>query len=140
MSTAADVILIPTIPPGTLVRVYRDGRKPAWRTAAEEVERGIREGRYKVGQRLPSLRTLSRDLDVGHSTVQRVIAYLTSIGMVEAQQGVGVVVIATEGREPVTLAGTLADYAERLAALERVAAEVTDLRARVERIERGEPS
>lgn len=113
--------------PGRLSRVYRDRENAAWKLAADVVERDIRNGTYPVGTRLPSIRQLAESLDIGHSTVQRVIRHLTAIGMVEPRHGLGVVIVAQEGRPPHTLADVLEDHESRIGALEQQAARIAAL-------------
>lgn len=50
---------------------------------------GIREGRLKPGQKLPSLRTMARELNISLATAERAMRELTASGSLEAHQGKG---------------------------------------------------
>ena len=67
--------------------------KVAW--VADIVKQRIKLGHYKPGTQLPSLRTLSTELNVNVPVVQRAIRQLEREGILESQHGVGVNILET---------------------------------------------
>lgn len=59
---------------------------------AEQIARQIREGRYQVGERLPSERELSQAFEVSRPTIREAIIALELDGLVEVRVGSGVYV------------------------------------------------
>ncbi|WP_068922137.1 FadR/GntR family transcriptional regulator [Planobispora rosea] len=59
----------------------------------------ITSGEWPVGTRLPGETTLAKTLGVGRSTVREAVRALAGAGLVQARQGSGVFVIATEPAE-----------------------------------------
>ncbi|MEC9443107.1 MAG: GntR family transcriptional regulator [Myxococcota bacterium] len=53
----------------------------------------IFRGEHKVGEKLPPLRTLAKTYDVTLPTMQRVIARMEELGLIEVRQGSGVTVL-----------------------------------------------
>lgn len=56
---------------------------------AEQVLAGIRQGRYRKGDRLPTEPVLARQLGVGRTSVREGIGKLRLFGVVEVRRGVG---------------------------------------------------
>ncbi|MEV7519295.1 FCD domain-containing protein [Streptomyces sp. NPDC091371] len=67
--------------------------------ATERLREHIASGQWPVGARLPGETTLAKDLGVGRSTVREALRALAGAGLVQARQGAGVFVIATEPAE-----------------------------------------
>ena len=61
-------------------------------TATDLLALRIASGTYRPGELLPSVRSLAKSLAINPSTVQVVLARLSSLGFVEARRGVGVAV------------------------------------------------
>jgi GntR family transcriptional regulator / MocR family aminotransferase len=98
---------------GRIVRVEidHDSRVPLYRQVYAHLRADILEGRLPAGARLPSTRTLSRDLRVSRSTVTLAYDQLRAEGYVEGAQGA-----ATRVRS------TLPDRATRAASASRTTA------------------
>lgn len=64
-------------------------RLPIYRQLIEQVRRGVATGRLKPGERLPSVRQLSRDLVVNPNTVARAFSELERDGVLNMRQGLG---------------------------------------------------
>jgi GntR family transcriptional regulator, phosphonate transport system regulatory protein len=65
-----------------------------WRQVADGIERGIAEGRYAAGERLPGEVEIAEAYRVNRHTVRRALATLTERGLVRAERGSGTYVEA----------------------------------------------
>ncbi|GAA4375600.1 FCD domain-containing protein [Actinomadura sp. NPDC048032] len=100
---------------------------PLVEQAAQRLRDQIAAGAWPVGTRLPGETTLARELGVGRSTVREALRALAGAGLVQARQGAGVFVTATEPAEdwPARLRrASVADVYEIRAMLEVRAAEL----------------
>lgn len=64
-------------------------RLPIYRQLVEQVRRGVATGRLRPGERLPSVRQLSRELVVNPNTVARAYSELERDGVLHTRQGLG---------------------------------------------------
>ena len=89
-----------------------------WRQVADGIERGIADGHFAMGDRLPSETEIAETYRVNRHTVRRALAVLGERGLVRAERGSGTYVeaprlayplrsrtrfseiVGTEGREP----------------------------------------
>src|SRR5215469_5095816 len=112
------------------VKLERVNRVSVVDTVTERLASLISEGHIKPGERLPSEQELMAQLQVGRSSIREAIRGLTLIGMVEARQKRGTIVLSpAAGADRPGLARPLAHWAlEDLfavrAALEGLAAEL----------------
>lgn len=90
-----------------------------WRSIAAALRKGISDGRYPVGSRLPSIRRAREEFDAAAGTVQTALDQLVTEGLVEKRHGSGHWVIR---REPA------ADLAQRVASLEERVARLEEER------------
>lgn len=67
-------------------------RTPIYRQLIEQVRAGVAKGRLQPGERLPSVRQLSRELVVNPNTIARAYTELERDGTLITQQGRGVFV------------------------------------------------
>jgi GntR family phosphonate transport system transcriptional regulator len=65
-----------------------------WRQVADGIERGIADGRFAAGQRLPGEMEIAETYRVNRHTVRRALASLAERGLVRAQRGSGTYVEA----------------------------------------------
>ncbi len=65
-----------------------------WRRVADGIERGIAEGRYAAGERLPGETEIAETYRVNRHTVRRALAALAERGLVRAERGSGTYVEA----------------------------------------------
>ncbi|MGI5466411.1 FadR/GntR family transcriptional regulator [Streptomyces sp. CA-132043] len=72
---------------------------PLVEQAAQHLRDQIAEGHWPIGTKLPGETTLAKTLGVGRSTVREALRALAGAGLVQARQGAGVFVIATEPEE-----------------------------------------
>ncbi|MCK7627734.1 FCD domain-containing protein [Streptomyces sp. RS10V-4] len=72
---------------------------PLVEQATQHLRAQITEGRWPVGTKLPAETALAKTLGVGRSTVREALRALAGAGLVQARQGAGVFVIATEPEE-----------------------------------------
>jgi GntR family transcriptional repressor for pyruvate dehydrogenase complex len=72
---------------------------PLVEQAAQRLRDQISAGVWPVGTRLPGETTLAKELGVGRSTVREALRALAGAGLVQARQGAGVFVVATEPAE-----------------------------------------
>jgi GntR family transcriptional regulator len=73
-------------------QVSTSGREPIYRQLAAQVREGVARGRLKPGERLPSVRELSRTLVVNPNTIARAYTELERDGVLHTRQGMGVFV------------------------------------------------
>lgn len=67
-------------------------RTPIWKSIALSLTSDIAEGRYSMGDRLPTEAQLSATFGVNRHTVRRALASLSEQGLVHARRGAGVFV------------------------------------------------
>ncbi len=67
--------------------------------ATERLREQITAGEWAVGTKLPGETTLAKTLGVGRSTVREALRALAGAGLVQARQGAGVFVVATQPDE-----------------------------------------
>src|ERR1700742_4588767 len=60
-----------------------------WRQVADGIERGIAEGRFVAGERLPGEIDIAETYRVNRHTVRRALAVLAERGLVRAERGSG---------------------------------------------------
>jgi GntR family transcriptional regulator, phosphonate transport system regulatory protein len=65
-----------------------------WRQVADGIERGIAEGRFTAGERLPGETEIAETYRVNRHTVRRALAVLAERGLVRAERGSGTYVEA----------------------------------------------
>ncbi|MEU4745674.1 GntR family transcriptional regulator, partial [Actinosynnema sp. NPDC023658] len=118
---------------------------PLVEQAAERLRAQIVGGEWGVGTKLPGETALATALGVGRSTVREALRALAGAGLVQARQGAGVFVIATEAAEDWSTRlkrSAIADVYEvrmmieveavRLAAVRRTDADVVAIEAALE--------
>ncbi|MBD2845629.1 FadR family transcriptional regulator [Paenibacillus sp. IB182496] len=66
----------------------------------EQLARLITEGRFKVGDRLPSTKAMSEQFGVGRSTTREALSALKAMGLIEIRQGGGCRVVSQTPRDP----------------------------------------
>ncbi|GHC70338.1 transcriptional regulator [Pseudorhodoferax aquiterrae] len=74
------------------------GTQPIYQRIAAELRRGIAEGRYPVGARLPTEIELCEQFGISRFTARAAIRLLSTAGLVTRRQRVGTVVIAEPGQ------------------------------------------
>lgn len=77
--------------PSTAFARARQQSGAAWEVV-DVVQQAIRDGTYRRGERLPSERAISEQLEVSRPTVREAIGALTALGVVESRRGSGVYV------------------------------------------------
>ncbi len=74
------------------------GHEARWKQIADELGADIVKRRYKVGVKLGSLHELADEYRCGVTTIQRSLATLEYLGVVESRQGSGYYVTAARPR------------------------------------------
>src|SRR5262245_52959576 len=72
-----------------------------WRQVADEIERGIADGRFAAGTKLPGETEIAEAYRVNRHTVRRAIATLAERGLVRAERGSGTYVEAQRLAYPI---------------------------------------
>jgi GntR family transcriptional regulator len=67
-------------------------RTPIYRQLIEQIREAVARGRLKAGERLPSVRVLSKDLVVNPNTIARAYTELERDGVLNTRPGLGVFV------------------------------------------------
>lgn len=67
-------------------------RMPIYRQLIEQVREGVARGRLQAGERLPSVRQLSKELVVNPNTIARAYTELERDGVLNTRPGLGVFV------------------------------------------------
>ncbi|WP_446429353.1 FadR/GntR family transcriptional regulator [Leucobacter sp. 1207-22] len=110
-------------------------------TVVTEIEQEIRDGRWVIGDRLPSEAELTATLGVSRPSVREAIRSLVQTGLLETRQGDGTYVIATDptavalrraldsadSREVIRVRRALDALAAREAAIARTQEEIDEL-------------
>src|SRR5258708_40120361 len=71
-----------------------------WRQVADGIERGIADGTFAAGERLPGEMEIATTYRVNRHTVRRALATLAERGMVRAERGSGTYVDAQRRAYP----------------------------------------
>jgi GntR family transcriptional regulator len=71
--------------------MWQDAR-PIYLQIRDLIVSGILDGRYAVGDTLPSVRALAADRDVNPLTVSKAYQELQSLGLISAKKGLGLFV------------------------------------------------
>jgi GntR family transcriptional regulator len=71
-------------------QIATSDREPIYRQLATQIREGIARGRLKCGDKLPSVRELSRTLVVNPNTIARTYTELERDGVLNTRQGKGV--------------------------------------------------
>lgn len=71
-------------------QVTTAGREPIYQQLAAQIREGVARGRLRPGERLPSVRDLSRTLVVNPNTIARTYTELEREGVLHTRQGLGV--------------------------------------------------
>ncbi len=77
--------------------INTSSRLPIGRQLSDQIREAIARGRLRLGERLPSVRELSRRLVVNPNTVARVYGELEREGVLNTRPGLGVFVAPTGG-------------------------------------------
>lgn len=84
-----------------LIHVDHNSSRPITRQVVEQVQWLIVSGRLKAGDRLPSIRELSKQLQINPTTVTRIYSELAHTGVITLRQGQGAFVAdAVKADEP----------------------------------------
>ena len=67
-----------------------------WRQVADGIERGIADGRFAAGEKLPGEMEIAETYRVNRHTVRRALATLAERGLVRAERGSGTYVEAAK--------------------------------------------
>lgn len=78
----------------------------------DQIAFAIRSGAYQVGQRLPSVEQMAREMSVSKPTVGEAIRVLASRGVVESRRGVHGGVTVSDDNIPITLLQLTDGYSE----------------------------
>lgn len=78
--------------------VSTSSREPIYRQLASQIREAFAQGRLSAGDKLPSVRELSRELVVNPNTIARTYRELERDGVLNTRQGMGVF-IAKPGNE-----------------------------------------
>ncbi len=70
---------------------------PIFRQIMQQIHRGVASGKLKIGEQLPSVRTLAEELVINPNTVARAYQDLIREGVLESRSGRGVFI--TERRQ-----------------------------------------
>ena len=87
---------------------------PIYEQIVEAVRRAVAGGRLKEGDRFPSVRAISSELRVNPNTVQKAVAELTSLGLLEVHPGQGCFIAARGSSTARQQREALAPLLERL--------------------------
>jgi GntR family transcriptional regulator/MocR family aminotransferase len=85
----------PVVGPGMLVEIQRGGELPLHEQIERAIREGIQVGRLAAGERLPSSRTLARELGVSRGVVTEAYGQLVAEGYLRSRQGAPVRVART---------------------------------------------
>ena len=72
---------------------------PAYMKIHDQIKKGIDEGNWKIGERLPSERDLAEEFEVSRMTLRQAISLLVEEGVLERRVGSGPFVSSTRVQE-----------------------------------------
>ena len=78
-----------------------------WRQVADGIERGIADGRFAAGEKLPGEMEIAETYRVNRHTVRRALATLAERGLVRAERGSGTYVESPAHRLSAAFTDTL---------------------------------
>jgi len=109
--------------------------RPAYQQVADDLRRGIKGGRYKAGDQLPSGRELARRYGIAPMTVRHALDILKSEGLIVSRQGRAVFVRDTASpAEEVETSDTTA-YDAVMGQLQAIRADMRQIEDRLSRLE-----
>jgi len=82
-----------------LLRIEKGSAVPISRQIAQQIATYCASGKLKAGQRMPSVRELSRELAVNQNTILRVYERLSGDGLLEMRHGQGTFVASDARRK-----------------------------------------
>ena len=97
---------------GTVTR-----RRSAADDVAQAVIREIKNGGFRLGDRLPTEPELARALGVGRTSIREGIGQLRMLGIVEVRRGLGTFVVADEGDAKLAFLRWTAEHHDQIVAL-----------------------
>ncbi|MBL8873680.1 MAG: GntR family transcriptional regulator [Planctomycetaceae bacterium] len=71
------------------IRIVAGSTAPIYRQIVDQVTRGVASGELSVGESVPSVRQLARELVINPNTVAKAYAELVDSGFLETQAGKG---------------------------------------------------
>lgn len=93
--------------------VFRPG-EPVYEQVMYAVKKAVATGQLPAGSRFPAVRTLSQELRINPNTAHKVVAALTSEGVLQVHPGIGTVVAHPVAGSVEDKAALLNDELERL--------------------------
>src|SRR3569623_683634 len=82
-----------------------------WRLVADGIERGIADGRFAAGEKLPGEMEIAETYRVNRHTVRRALSALAERGLVRADRGSGTYVEAPRLAYPLTARTRFSEHA-----------------------------
>ncbi len=79
----------------------RSGQTPIWKAIADALRSDLNDGRYNIGDKLPTEAALAERFGVNRHTVRRSIAALVEEGLVRTRRGAGAYVTASPTDYPI---------------------------------------
>lgn len=102
----------------TLIRITTSSTEPIWRQIQQEIRRLIAAGHLSVGDSVPSVRDLGREILVNPATIAKAYRGLVDEGLLETRRGEGTFVAAeTRTLSPRQKKQTLETEASRFASV-----------------------
>jgi GntR family transcriptional regulator len=95
-----------------------DDPRPSYVQLADLLRRGIADGTYPPGSRLPGLRKLAEDYGVANATAGKAVDVLQREGLVVSRPGLGTLVREAGASSPASIQAQLDDLRQRVEALE----------------------
>ena len=74
-------------------RVEASQTSNVWKGVKRDIELKILNGTFVAGERIPSVRKIAEDYDVGQTTAQKILNALCQEGIIESRRGVGYFVV-----------------------------------------------
>jgi GntR family transcriptional regulator len=81
-----------------LIQVDHNSSEPITRQVVAQIKWLVVSGKLRMGEQLPSIRELARELQINPTTVTRIYAELAHAGVITLRQGQGAFVAVCEGR------------------------------------------
>lgn len=88
--------------------------QPAYEQVVFAVKKAVATGSLRPGDKFPSVRALSKELRINPNTAHKVVAHLTTEGLLQVQPGIGTIVQAAPKATAADRRRWLAEQLDRL--------------------------
>jgi len=91
---------------------------PSYQRVAETLRARVREGVYRIGEKIPAASQLEKSFQVSNITIRKALKQLAQEGLISGRRGVGTIVLDRPGTElvDIRITGNFADWLDTASA------------------------